>query len=85
MKGILLVAASAVCLSAGSALASCYGTGYARTCNGYGGPGATYSPRGGSGSTTYYNNGGLSRQSTYTTTNYGSGYIRQTNTRYYGN
>ena len=66
-------------------LASCYGTGYARYCDGIGGSGATYSPRGNNGSTTYYNsNGGYSRTQTYRTTpSYGGGYTR-TKTTYYG-
>ena len=33
-------------ISATPSLASCYGSGYARYCDGIGGPGATYSPRG---------------------------------------
>ena len=42
-------------ISATPSLASCYGSGYARYCDGIGGPGATYSPRGNYGSTNYYN------------------------------
>lgn len=85
MRRLFFVATGVLSLSAGSAFASCYGTGYARTCDGIGGPGATYSPRGNNGSTTYYNNGSPSRTQTYTTTpNYGGGYTRQTYTNYYG-
>ena len=47
-----------------SAFASCYGTGYSRYCDGIGGPGATYSPRGDFGSTTY-SNGSSQTYSTY--------------------
>ena len=54
-------------ISATPSLASCYGSGYARYCDGIGGPGATYSPRGNYGSTNYYNrSGGYSRTETYT-------------------
>ena len=56
-----------VAVSSVSALASCYGTGYNRYCDGRGGGGATYSPRGSYGGTTYYNRGGgYSRRETYT-------------------
>tara|TARA_Y100001968_G_C19364139_1_gene721508 strand:+ start:215 stop:487 length:273 start_codon:yes stop_codon:yes gene_type:complete len=44
-------------------LASCYGTGYSRYCDGIGGYGATYSKRGDFGSTTYSNG----RRQTYST------------------
>jgi hypothetical protein len=65
--------------------ASCYGSGYARYCDGIGGSGATYSNRGGNGSTYYQGGGGRSRTETYQTTpNYGGGYTRQTYTNYYG-
>jgi len=86
MRKILFGIAGMAVLTAAPAFASCYGTGYNRYCDGIGGPGATYSPRGNSGSTTYYNrNGGMSRTQTYSTTpNYGGGYTRQTNTYYYG-
>ena len=58
-------------------IASCYGTGYARYCDGRGGPGATYSPRGNYGGTNYYNkSGGYSRRETYTP---------QRNNTYYNN
>jgi len=68
----------------GEAIASCYGTGYNRYCDGNGGPGATYSDRGGNGSTTYSNNGQRTRTETYTTTpNYGGGSTRQKQTTYY--
>ena len=54
-------------ISATPSLASCYGSGYARYCDGIGGPGATYSPRGNYGSTNYYNrNSGYSMTETYT-------------------
>jgi len=46
------------------ASASCYGTGYSRYCDGIGGAGATYSPRGDFGSTTY-SNGSRQTYSTY--------------------
>ena len=60
-----LIAGSLV--SAAPSLASCYGSGYARYCDGIGGPGATYSPRGNYGSTNYYNrSSGYSRTETYT-------------------
>ena len=58
-------------------IASCYGTGYDRYCDGRGGPGATYSPRGNYGGTNYYNkSGGYSRRETYTP---------QRNNTYYNN
>ena len=58
-------------------IASCYGTGYARYCDGRGAPGATYSPRGNYGGTNYYNkSGGYSRRETYTP---------QRNNTYYNN
>lgn len=80
----LLLGVAGMMLISSPAFASCYGTGYNRYCDGIGGPGATYSPRGNSGSTTYYNNGSPSRTQTYTTTpNYGGGYTRQQNTIYY--
>lgn len=64
----------AAALFAGSAQASCYGEGYARYCNGYGGPGASYSERGENGRTTYYNQGsGSSRTEEYRSTGSGSG------------
>lgn len=85
MRRLLLVAAGVAVVSAGAASASCYGTGYSRYCDGNGGPGATYSPRGDNGSTTYYNNGSPSRTQTYSTTpSSGGGYTRQTYTNYYG-
>ena len=49
------------------AAASCYGTGYARRCDGRGGPNATYSPRGSNGRTTYYKDGNPYRTHTYKT------------------
>jgi len=86
MLKILFGDAGMILMAASPSLDSCYGTGYNRYCDGIGGPGATYSRRGNSGSTTYYNrSGGMSRTQTYTTTpNYGGGYTRQTNTYYYG-
>tara|TARA_Y100000592_G_scaffold88038_1_gene143293 strand:+ start:2457 stop:2846 length:390 start_codon:yes stop_codon:yes gene_type:complete len=86
MKGILLISAAMASILAipATANASCYGTGMFRTCDGRGGYGATYSPRGSSGSTTYYNRrGGYSRRQDYTTYGSGSGRTRQTTT-YYG-
>ena len=60
--------------------ASCYGEGYFRTCDGIGGAGATYSPRGNYGSTNYYNSNGVrSRRQDYS----GFGNMKQTTT-YYG-
>ena len=47
--------------------ASCYGTGYARRCDGRGGPNATYSSRGSNGRTTYYKSGNPYRRETYKT------------------
>ena len=49
------------------AAASCYGTGYARRCDGRGGPNATYSSRGSNGRTTYYRSGNPYRRETYKT------------------
>ena len=49
------------------AAASCYGTGYARRCDGRGGPNATYSSRGSNGRTTYYKSGNPYRRETYKT------------------
>lgn len=40
----IILAASFLVLSVGSAQASCYGTGYSRYCDGIGGPGATRTP-----------------------------------------
>jgi hypothetical protein len=40
----IILAASFLVLSVGSAQASCYGTGYSRYCDGIGGFGATYTP-----------------------------------------
>jgi hypothetical protein len=40
----IILAASFLVLSVGSAQASCYGTGSYRYCDGIGGPGATYTP-----------------------------------------
>jgi len=40
----IILAASFLVLSVGSAQASCYGTGYSRYCDGIGGLGATYTP-----------------------------------------
>tara|TARA_Y100001968_G_scaffold78363_1_gene69660 strand:+ start:407 stop:682 length:276 start_codon:yes stop_codon:yes gene_type:complete len=45
------------------ASASCYGSGHSRYCDGVGGPGATYSRRGNSGTTTY----STGRRQTYKT------------------
>jgi len=86
VKAVILVGLGFACFAVSPALASCYGTGYNRYCDGIGGSGATYSPRGGDGSTTYQNRGGgTSRTETYTTTPiYGVGYTRQTRTDYYG-
>lgn len=86
VRRLFALSAGLVVLSAGAASASCYGTGYSRYCDGIGGSNATYSPRGNSGSTTYYNgSGSVTRQQTYTTTpNYGGGYTRQQTTTYYG-
>ena len=47
--------------------ASCYGTGYARRCDGRGGPNATYSSRGSNGRTTYYRSGNPYKRQTYNT------------------
>ena len=44
-----------------SAQASCYGTGYARLCDGIGGAGATYSELSSPGMTDYYDQQGLDR------------------------
>ena len=79
------VAVAATAAFTAPVFASCYGTGYSRYCDGVGGYGATYSPRGDNGSTTYYNRGGgYSRTQTYSTTpSYGGGYTR-TKTTYYG-
>ena len=57
----------AVMLLPQPAAASCYGTGYARRCDGRGGPNATYSSRGSNGSTTYYRSGNPYRKETYKT------------------
>ena len=40
----IILAASFLVLSIGTAQASCYGTGSYRYCDGIGGPGATYTP-----------------------------------------
>ena len=40
----IILAASFLVLSVGTAHASCYGTGNYRYCDGIGGPGATYTP-----------------------------------------
>ena len=40
----IILAASFLVLSVGTAHASCYGTGYSRYCDGIGGPGATRTP-----------------------------------------
>ena len=65
LKSIYL-SLSLITFTATPLIASCYGTGYARYCDGRGGPGATYSPRGSFGGTNYYNKGGYSRRETYT-------------------
>ena len=85
-RSVLLAVAAGLGLlfAAGDAIASCYGTGYSRYCDGNGGSGSTYSNRGGNGSTTYSNNGQRTRTETYTTTpSYGGGYTRQKSTTYY--
>ena len=59
--------------------ASCYGTGYGRVCDGRGGLGSTYSPRGSNGSTLYTSPSGRQRRSTYNT----FGNTRRTTTTFY--
>ena len=48
----IILAASFLMLSVGSAHASCYGTGNSRYCDGIGGFGATYTPIGNTTTTT---------------------------------
>jgi hypothetical protein len=63
----------ATALLAAPAVASCRGEGYARYCDGYGGPGASYSERGSNGRTTYYNqDNNSSRTQEYRSTGSGS-------------
>lgn len=59
--GILCGAVAALSLASsfpGAAEASCYGSGYARFCDGIGGPSAAYSPIDRNGSTIYALPGG---------------------------
>ena len=68
-SALLLTSISAAAVfSGGAANASCFGEGYFRTCDGRGGFGATYSPRGSFGSTTYMRkDGSFSRRQDYST------------------
>ena len=63
----VIAAPTVVAIAPEPATASCYGTGYSRYCDGRGGYGATYSPRGSSGRTNYYRNGTNTRRQTYRT------------------
>ena len=68
MKSFVFAVCGSLFFISAPTYASCYGTGYNRVCDGIGGPGATYSPRGNEGSTQYRNNGQTTRQQYYDTT-----------------
>lgn len=67
MKSLVLAICGSLFFISAPTYASCYGTGYNRVCDGIGGAGATYSPRGNEGSTIYQNDGKTTRQETYKT------------------
>ncbi len=62
----VIAAPAVVAINPEPASAGCYGTGYARRCDGYG-SNTYYSPRGSNGRTNYYRNGSNYKRQTYKT------------------